>query len=109
MTCSAQGWTAPSLHPRSSSQEHNSIMNRQAVVKGVCVAALVLGLTDLTGSARATVETPSPVWVGASTTILGNGGSGNKLTAFSQRIDQALTYAVTISSLQNKKLGATNA
>lgn len=63
-------------------------------------AALALGLVGAAGSAWATVETTSPVYVGAATTIQGNGGSGYRYTMFSQRMVQPIAYAGKISNLQ---------
>jgi len=73
------------------------------------VPALMLGLVGAATSAWATIETTSPVYVGASTTVLGNGGSGSKLTVFSQRMVQPIAFAGKISSTQNTTLTDTNA
>ncbi|HTL59115.1 MAG TPA: hypothetical protein VL361_25805 [Candidatus Limnocylindrales bacterium] len=58
---------------------------------------------------RATVQTVSPVWIGTDTSIQGNGGSGAKFTAFSQRMVQPITYAGTVSALSSSTLTDTNA
>ena len=54
-------------------------------------------------------ESFSPTWIGSDTLILGTGGSGSKLTVFSQRMVLPVVYAGTVSSLQNTAFTDTNA
>src|SRR5262249_31523342 len=51
----------------------------------------------------------SPVWIGSDMLIQGNGGTGSKLSVFSQRMVLPLQYAGTVASLQNTALTDTNA
>ncbi len=55
------------------------------------------------------IETTSETWIGAGTTLQGNGGSGTKLTLFSQRMVLPVEYAGTIAQLQDAILTDTNA
>jgi hypothetical protein len=55
------------------------------------------------------IESSSPTWIGTDTTLSGNGGSGSRLTMFSQRMVLPIVYAGTVSSLQNTALTDTNA
>lgn len=75
--------------------------------------ALLLGFAGATSTVWATIETTSPVYVGAATTIQGATGTGPnytpKLTYFSQRMVQAPAYAGTISSVGANALTDTNA
>lgn len=84
-------------------------MNSSAIFKNIKISALTLGLLGGSVSAWASIETTSPVYVGAATTIQGNGGSGSKLTLFSQRMVQPISYAGTISSINSTTLTDTNA
>src|SRR5262245_33938312 len=84
-------------------------MNNRMKLKRVLQSILVLVLTGGAVSAWATIETTSPVWVATATTIQGNGGSGSKLTVFSQRMVLPIQYAGTISSVQNATMTDTNA
>ena len=65
------------------------VMNK-AIIK-------VLLATGITGAAvcdsDAVVQTSSEVWVGSSTTVKGNGGSGSKVSFFSQRMVRPLQTA----------------
>ena len=70
---------------------------------------LLLSLTGAACSLQANIEVTSPVWVASATTIQGNGGSGTKLTAFSQRFVLPVLYAGTISGVQGSTLTDTNA
>src|SRR5262249_2682994 len=45
------------------------------------------------------IETTSPICVGALTPIQGNGGTGSKVSAFSQRMVQPVQYAGKVTSL----------
>ena len=60
-------------------------------------------------TSRGVIQTTSPTWICTATTIQGNGGTGSKFTAFSQRMIQPVAYAGTVSSLQNSSLTDTNA
>ncbi len=84
-------------------------MNSQTILRKLHVSALALSLAGAATSAWATIQTTSPVYVGAATTLSGNGGSGTKLTLFSQRMVQPIAYAGTVSSLQSNTLTDTNA
>jgi hypothetical protein len=54
------------------------------------------------------IQATSPVLIGSDTTIAGNGGSGSKLTLFSQRLVRPIAYAGKISSVQDASLTDTN-
>ena len=67
--------------------------------------AFVAGLFLVVIVTHATViETTSPICVGALTPIQGNGGSGYKVTAFSQRTVQPVQYAGKITGMQHTSL-----
>src|ERR1051326_213325 len=68
-----------------------------------------LVLAMATATSQAAIETTSPAWVCTATTIQGNGGSGTKFTAFSQRMVQPIAYAGTVSATQGSTLTDTNA
>jgi len=70
---------------------------------------IIVGLSGLAISSRASIEVTSPVWVGTATTIQGNGGSGSRTTFFSQRMVLPVLYAGTVSSIQTTSLTDTNA
>jgi hypothetical protein len=84
-------------------------MKSQTMFKKLHLSALVLGLAGAATSAWATIETTSPVYVGASTTLAGNGGSGSRLTTFGLRMVQPIAFAGKISDTQNNTLTDTNA
>lgn len=54
-------------------------------------------------------QATSPAWVGSDTLILGNGGSGSKLTLFSPRSVRPVQYAGKVSSVLGATLTDTNA
>jgi uncharacterized repeat protein (TIGR03803 family) len=54
-------------------------------------------------------QSTSPFWIGTDTPIFGNGGSGAKITAFSQRMVGPVEYAGKITGLQPDTLIDTNA
>src|SRR5215467_4874445 len=83
-------------------------MKSQTMFKKLNTSALLLSLVGVTHPAWATIETTSPVYVGAATTIQGNGGSGSKLTLFSQRMVQPISYAGKVSSTASTTLTDTN-
>jgi len=100
--------------PLSSSKQYQFgkrtlFMKSQNIRNIMNVSALALGLVGVAGSAWATVETTSPVYVGAATTIQGNGGSGAHYTYFSQRMVNPISYAGKISNVQGGNLVDTNA
>jgi len=84
-------------------------MKSQPIFDKINISALVLALAGAATPAWATIETTSPIYVGAATTINGNGGSGARYTFFSQRMVRPIAYAGIISSVQDSTLTDTNA
>jgi hypothetical protein len=68
--------------------------------------------TGIVGSAAfqaaATVTTSSEVWVGTTSTVHGNGGSGSKVSMFAQRMIRPLATAGVASGVQSAVLVDTN-
>src|SRR5260221_7979671 len=58
--------------------------------------------------AAATVTTSSEVWVGSASTVQNNGGSGSKVSMFSQRMILPLATAGVVSAVQPAVLVDTN-
>jgi len=54
------------------------------------------------------IQATSPVLVGSDTLVHGNGGSGSKLTLFTERMVQPVAYAGIVSSVQDTLLIDTN-
>jgi hypothetical protein len=80
------------------------------MLKPIIKTAFALGIAAVTVATHATViETTSPICVGALTPIQGNGGSGVKISGFSQRMVQPVQYAGTVTSALHTSLGDSNA
>jgi hypothetical protein len=109
MSLAARFVGAPSLPSVHWQSEFNLSMKSQRIARRLCASALLLGVVGVTSSVLATIETTSPVYVGAATTLQGNGGSGAKLTMFSQRMVQPIAYAGKVSSVGANSLVDTNA
>src|SRR5262249_3843725 len=89
--------------------EFMKIMKIRSERKLAVVRLLLALFSAVHGAGYATVQTVSPVWICTGTSIQGNGGSGTRLTAFSQRMVQPIATAGTVSTLQNSTLTDTNA
>lgn len=80
----------------------NGFMNKsvlQVVLAGVVGAAY---------PAAATVQTSSEVWVGSSSTVHGNAGTGSRVSMFAQRMVRPLETAGVVSGIQSAVLTDTN-
>ena len=82
----------------------NGIMNQSAL--RVFLAVGMVG--SVVFPAAATVQTSSEVWVGSASTVHGNGGTGSRVSLFSQRMVRQLETAGVVSSVQNTILVDTN-
>ena len=85
------------------------MMKIQAERKLAVLRILFAFFTLVHAVGYATVQTVSPVWICAGTSIQGNGGAGSKYTVFSQRMVQPMASAGSVSTLQNSTLTDTNA
>jgi hypothetical protein len=84
-------------------------MKKQQMFKPTLALFLVAGtVCAFAPRSAAVVQTSSEVWVGSSTTIHGNGGSGSKVNLFSQRMVTPVETAGTVSALPNASLTDTN-
>jgi hypothetical protein len=75
------------------------------------ILPLLLASGIVTGAAftsKAAVKTSSETWIGTSTTIQGNGGTGTKITQFAQRMVAPVETAGSVCLLQNETLSDTN-
>ena len=83
-------------------------MKNEFMNKTMLEAVLVGGITAAACCAQASVTTSSEVWVGTSSLVQGNGGSGSKVSMFSQRMVRPLVTAGVVSSIQSATLVDTN-
>lgn len=82
-------------------------MNKGFMNKSVLQVVLA-GVVGAAYPAAATIQTSSEVWVGSSSTVHGNGGTGSRVSMFAQRMVRPLETAGVVSGIQSAVLTDTN-